>query len=51
MTPVEVSDEEMAAFREKQAFKTACFGITNCPGLQKNWSDEKEDKILFILAK
>ena len=51
MTPVEFSDEEMATFREKQAFKTACFGITNCPVLQKNWYNEKEDKILFILAK
>ena len=36
MTPVEFSDEEMATFRGKQAFKTACFGITNCPVLQKN---------------
>ena len=51
MTPVEFSDEEMTTFREKQAFKTACFWITNCPVLQKNWCDEKEDKILFILAK
>ena len=30
MTPVEFSDEEMAAFREKQAFKTACFGRHAC---------------------
>ena len=51
MTPVEFSDEEMTTFREKQAFKTACFWITNCPVLQKNWYDEKEDKILSILAK
>ena len=35
MTPVEFSDKEMATFREKQACKTACFGITNCPVLQK----------------
>ena len=51
MTPVEFSDEEMTTFREKQAFKTACFWMTNNPFLQKNWYDEEEDKILFIMAK
>jgi len=25
MTPVEFSEEEMATFRKKHAFKTACF--------------------------
>ena len=48
MTPVEFSDEEMATFREKQAFKTACFGIINCPVLQK--TDMTRKKTKFCLS-
>ena len=57
MTPVEFSDEEMVTFREKQTFKTACFGITNCPVLLKiahrgsNQSGaEKDNRLLLPLV-
>ena len=51
MTPVEFSEEKMATFRKNTAFKTACFWINDYPVLQTNRYDEKEDKILFIVAK
>ena len=50
MTPVEFSDEEMTTFREKQAFKTACFRITREAARifrESKISDKKSKFFLF----